>query len=163
MNGIVLFLVISTQTQLLAQEGLSDPQWWVSRQRLHVDYGINSYFKKGNAHPCGHGLELVERDRRFSVHNYNQMGVRIVHKTVDEALGGDPQGFPIPETPGVWIIFPDRIVSTAKNVALADALVLVIRSRSGALRVVDLSDGTTFWLHTERIAKRSQPNPEKPQ
>jgi hypothetical protein len=128
------------------------------RIRVYQEHGVTFIYTKGSGHGCPHEILIAPRDGGHVVVGYNKEGKHSVTGSPADLLlatGKSPE-FPIPQRVGVWSVTEEWIRTTDVQ-SLGDVLLLIIRSRDGSIRVVDMDDARTLWISTKDSSDAKNP------
>lgn len=107
-------------------------------------YGLFPVLRKGDRIGCGNDIDIDLSNGAVQIIWYSKDGRRSPKPSGLAALSVDPPRFRIPDEAGVWFVHADRITQDAVDGA-KECKVVIVRAKDGAVRIVLMKDGHTFW------------------
>ena len=142
------FLILAAITCLLSIAGNSDEPFEKGRNsdaEFAHQFGIALRVRQGGRLPFSEGIELQQIRNAIVLNNYDEKGKRLVVDKSLKSLSQDPPSFRIPERMSVWFVSETGIVESTESVP-DEILAVIIRSRNGSLRIVNMMSGQTAWF-----------------
>lgn len=138
MNCFILICGLSVLADQQSAQELLD-----KRSEAVNQYGLFPVFRKGDRISCGNKIEIDVSKGVVQVNWYSRDGKRSPPPQGLSALSVDPPRFRIPDEAGVWFVHVDRITQDAGGAK--ECKVVIVRAKDGAVRIVRMKDGHTFW------------------
>jgi hypothetical protein len=128
------------------------------RVRVGQEHGVTFILEKGLGRACPHDILIAPRGSGHVVVGYDKEGKHAVSGPPEVLLlatGKSPE-FPIPQRVGVWSV-TEKWIRTTDVQRLGDVLLLIIRSRNGSIRVVDMDNARTLWIPVKESPDEDNP------